>query len=311
MVGLGGYPVTASLAAAILAAVTSPSDIARWALTGGRCMSTFPPPTTGARSARSARKEEFTMAAFAPRPESLSQSTFAKFLASRPKVIVHLGPYSKPESFRSGIIKHFSADLGRNVAFGCLDTSQLVYAPWPLKFVRDLFNEALTTAPSGYYLFEQGQARAFHPGSVSPTTDEMKSDLIKLGVMGFLSLVLDSSKPIGAMTDAMDDRHARAVIAHFEAALAPPTEKKDTTDWTTILANQKVEPQDPYTLLGVSESSTDEEIKQAYRTQTTLSHPDKVAHLAPAIQKFVSDNFRAVKDAYEQIMASRQKAKAS
>lgn len=251
------------------------------------------------------------MAASVPRPESLSQSTFAKFLGSRPRMIIHLGPYSRPESFSSGIIKHFGASLGRDVAFGCLDTSQLVYAPWPLKFVRDLFNEAITTAPSGYYLFEQGQARAFHPGSVPQTTAEMKADLIKLGVVGFLSLVFDSSKPIDAMTDAMDNRHARAVIAHFEAALAPPTEKKDTTDWTTILADQKVDAQDPYALLGVNPSATDNEVKQAYRTQTVMSHPDKVAHLAPAIQKFASDHFRAMKDAYEKITTSRQKAKAS
>lgn len=248
------------------------------------------------------------MTASIPRPESLTQATFANFLTSRPKVIVHVGPFSSPTSFSSGIIKHFSADSGHEVAFGCLDTSKLIYTPWPLKFVRDVFNEALTTAPSGYYLFEQGQVRAFHPGKVPQTNDELNADLVSLGIGGFLSLILDSSKPLGAVTRAMEDRHARAVIAHFEEALAPPTKKKATTDWTAILANQKAEAQDPFTLLGIPPTATDEEVKQAFRTQTALNHPDKVAHLAPAIQKFASDQFRALKAAYDQIMAVRQKA---
>lgn len=248
------------------------------------------------------------MTASTPRPEPLSQSTFASFLASRPKVIVHLGTSSRPASFLSGIIKHFSADLGNDVAFGCLDTSKLVYTPWPLKFVRDIFNEALTTAPSGYYLFEHGQVRAFHPGSVPQSNDELSADLIKLGIGGVLSMLFDSAKPLGAVTDAMDARQARAVIAHFEEALTPPTRKKDTTDWTSVLANQKAEAQDPYTLLQVQPTATDEEIKEAFRTQTALNHPDKVAHLAPAIQKFASDQFRAMKEAYDQIMAARKKA---
>lgn len=222
-------------------------------------------------------------------------------------MIVHLGTSSSPASFLSDIIKHFSADLGNDVTFGCLDTSKLVYTPWPLKFVRDIFNEALTTAPSGYYLFEHGQVRAFHPGSVPQSNDELKADLIKLGIGGVLSVLFESAKPLGAVTDAMEARHARAVIAHFEEALAPPTKKKDTTDWTTILANQKGEGQDPHTLLQVKATATDEEVKEAFRTQTALNHPDKVAHLAPAIQKFASDQFRAMKVAYDQIMAARKK----
>lgn len=243
------------------------------------------------------------------RPESLNQASFANFLTSRPQVIIHLGPFSNPVSFSSGIIRHFSADLGSDVAFGCLDTSKLVYTPWPLKFVRDVFNEALTTAPSGYYLFQQGQVRAFHPGQVPQTNDELKDDLVSLGIGGFLSLILDSKKPLSAVTRAMEDRHARAVIAHFEEALAPPTKKRATTDWTAILANQKAETRDPFTLLGVSPTATDEEVKQAFRAQTALNHPDKVAHLAPAIQKFAAEEFRALKAAYDQIVATRQKPK--
>lgn len=248
------------------------------------------------------------MSVSSPRPESLSQSNFANFLGSRPTVIVHLGPFSSPATFLSGIIKHFSADLGNHVAFGCLDTSKLIYTPWPLKFVRDVFNEALTTAPSGYYLFEQGQVRAFHPGYVPQSSDELSTDLGLLGVGGFLSLILDSSRPATAALNVINDRHARAVIAHFEQALAPPTKKKTTTDWTTILANRKPEAQDPYATLGISSTATDEEVKQAFRTQAALNHPDKVAHLAPAIQKFASDQFTAMKAAYEQIVAARQKA---
>lgn len=49
--------------------------------------------------------------------------------------------------------------------------------------------------------------------------------------------------------------------------------------------------------------ATDEQVKEAFRTQTALNHPDQVAHLAPAIQKFASDQFRAMKTIFVSLLA--------
>lgn len=239
------------------------------------------------------------------RTESLNQSNFAAFLNSRRIVIVHIGPGSNRDSFLSGILEHFTADLGDQVAFGCLDTSKLLYAPWPLKFVGDIFSEALTMAPSGYYLFERGRVHSFHPGQ-APTDDaQFKENLFVFGVSSIFSLLSDSAKPLDDLTGAMNLRHAKAVISHFEQSLAP-TSEKPKGDWNSPSSKVSSKENSPYERLGITPDATDEEVKQAFRTQTSLNHPDKVAHLAPALQNFAAEQFKIIKAAYDQIMARRR-----
>ena len=66
------------------------------------------------------------------RVEVLNQANFAEFISSRPYIIVHIGLYIDPLSFRSGIINHFSADLGDPDDVKALQVKQDLFGgtPW-------------------------------------------------------------------------------------------------------------------------------------------------------------------------------------
>ena len=52
-------------------------------------------------------------------------------------------------------------------------------------------------------------------------------------------------------------------------------------------------------VLGVLPSATPQEIKAAYRARMHESHPDKVAHLSPALRKAADREAKRINDAYE------------
>lgn len=60
-----------------------------------------------------------------------------------------------------------------------------------------------------------------------------------------------------------------------------------------------------YSVLGVSPSATDDEVKSAYRRMAMKNHPDKVATLGPEVQKAAAEKFRQVQEAYETIKRQR------
>ena len=60
----------------------------------------------------------------------------------------------------------------------------------------------------------------------------------------------------------------------------------------------------PYGVLGVSPSATDEEIKKAYRALSRKYHPD--ANINNPNKMQAEEKFKEVQQAYEQIMRERQ-----
>ena len=62
---------------------------------------------------------------------------------------------------------------------------------------------------------------------------------------------------------------------------------------------------DYYEILGVSKSSTADEIKKAYRKMAISFHPDKVATMGEEYQKGAKEKFQQIQDAYEAIKKRR------
>ena len=60
-----------------------------------------------------------------------------------------------------------------------------------------------------------------------------------------------------------------------------------------------------YSVLGISPSATDDEVKTAYRKMAMKNHPDKVATLGPDVQKAAAEKFRKIQEAYEMIKKQR------
>lgn len=60
----------------------------------------------------------------------------------------------------------------------------------------------------------------------------------------------------------------------------------------------------PYDILGISPSATDEEIKKAYRTLSRKYHPD--ANVGKPGEKAAEEKFKQIQQAYTQIMKERE-----
>lgn len=60
-----------------------------------------------------------------------------------------------------------------------------------------------------------------------------------------------------------------------------------------------------YTILGVTKSATNEEVKKAYRKLTLQYHPDKVAHHGEDVQRAAKEKYQKVVEAYESIKTER------
>lgn len=77
------------------------------------------------------------------------------------------------------------------------------------------------------------------------------------------------------------------------------------SDFDSIRAMYGQTTEDAYTVLEVSPSATDEELKKAYRRMATKHHPDKVAHLGPEAQKAANEKFQQLSQAWDQIQRAR------
>ena len=58
---------------------------------------------------------------------------------------------------------------------------------------------------------------------------------------------------------------------------------------------------DPYRILGIPESSSQETIRSAYRSRMKEYHPDKVAHLGEELQKLAHRKVLEIQKAYQQL----------
>lgn len=63
-------------------------------------------------------------------------------------------------------------------------------------------------------------------------------------------------------------------------------------------------PADPYTVLGISRTASEEEIKKAYRKLVRQYHPDKVAHLGDEFKALAEERFKQIQQAYQEITKS-------
>ena len=60
-----------------------------------------------------------------------------------------------------------------------------------------------------------------------------------------------------------------------------------------------------YTVLEISPSATDDEVRSAYRRMAMKYHPDRVATLGPEVQKAAEEKFKKIQEAYATIKKQR------
>lgn len=60
-----------------------------------------------------------------------------------------------------------------------------------------------------------------------------------------------------------------------------------------------------YSILGITPSATDDEVKKAYRQMAIKHHPDKVAQMGEEYQKGAKEKFQQIQDSYDAIKKRR------
>ncbi len=66
---------------------------------------------------------------------------------------------------------------------------------------------------------------------------------------------------------------------------------------------------DPYRVLGIDSSATDDEVRKAYRKMAMKYHPDRVAGMSEELQRNAADQMKEINQAYEVIKQRRASMK--
>ena len=66
---------------------------------------------------------------------------------------------------------------------------------------------------------------------------------------------------------------------------------------------------DPYRVLGIDSSATDDEVKKAYRRMAMKYHPDRVAGMGEEMQRNAAEQMKEINHAYDIIKQSRASLK--
>ena len=66
---------------------------------------------------------------------------------------------------------------------------------------------------------------------------------------------------------------------------------------------------DPYRVLGIDSSATDDEVKKAYRKMAMKYHPDRVAGMSEEMQRNAAEQMKEINEAYEVIKQRRASMK--
>ena len=106
-----------------------------------------------------------------------------------------------------------------------------------------------------------------------------------------------------------------AAVKKFQETVSDTSDiwKKATEETVKAVEESKIEKKkndieekvrDPYQVLGISRSASDEEIKKAYRTLSRKYHPD--ANVNNPNKEQAEERFKQVQQAYDQIMKEKQ-----
>ena len=79
----------------------------------------------------------------------------------------------------------------------------------------------------------------------------------------------------------------------------------DSTTYQSIKAMYYDDLDSAYSILGITTSATDEEVKKAYRKMAIENHPDKVGYMGEDIRKAAEKKFMTINEAYEKIKKQR------
>ncbi|MCB9689700.1 MAG: J domain-containing protein [Alphaproteobacteria bacterium] len=247
-----------------------------------------------------------------PQISRVDPDAFGTFLHATPYALLRL-ERTGPIEFHRGVAEFFDGAWPRLFSFGALERARLREPSWLDQVFRTSLGPMRGGIHDGYWLFERGLVVGHHRGVVSTGVsydgvdhERQRQRVVRYGFAG-----------VGARADVVEA--ARQICVYFDDIVTRKLGAKDEgegsyTRETRESAHRAPPPRapapppaedDPYEILGVDPSISDDDLKAAYKQQMKLNHPDKVAHMSPALQKFAQEQTVAIQKAYERILRSR------
>lgn len=157
-------------------------------------------------------------------------------------------------------------------------------------FVRRNFGDA--AVPEAMRMLEEFTRQDVNIYSVGPQIARYMNYSQRLQLFHYLVQI--------AMADGQFDKKEKGVLEAIGATIG-----LGQADYASVISMFYKETNAAYTVLEISPSATDDEVRTAYRKMAMKNHPDKVATLGPDIQKAAAEKFRQVQEAYETIKKER------
>lgn len=157
-------------------------------------------------------------------------------------------------------------------------------------FVRRNFGDA--AVPEAMRMLEEFTRQEVNIYSVGPQIARYMNYSQRLQLFHYLVQI--------AMADGHFDKKEKGVLEAIGATIG-----LNQADYASVISMFYKETNAAYTVLEISPSATDDEVRTAYRRMAMKNHPDKVATLGPDVQKAAAEKFRQVQEAYETIKKER------
>lgn len=157
-------------------------------------------------------------------------------------------------------------------------------------FVRRNFGDA--AVPEAMRMLEEFTRQEVNIYSVGPQIARYMNYSQRIQLFHYLVQI--------AMADGHFDKKEKGVLEAIGATIG-----LSQGDYASVISMFYKETNAAYTVLGISPSATDDEVRTAYRKMAMKNHPDKVATLGPDVQKAAAEKFRQVQEAYEAIKKER------
>ncbi len=159
------------------------------------------------------------------------------------------------------------------------------------EFVRKNFGDA--AVPQAIRMLEQFTRQDVNIYEIGPQIARYMNYSQRLQLFHYLAQI--------AMADGEFHKREKSVLEAIGSTIS-----LSNTDINSVISMFYKEVSAAYSVLGISSSATDDEVRTAYRKMAMKNHPDKVATLGPDVQKAAAEKFRQVQEAYEEIKKERR-----
>ena len=251
--------------------------------------------------------------------QRLSSSTFRDALRASPYLLVRVEVGSP--SMHRGVPLFFDRQYPRLFSFGTLPVQETRKRDWWDEHFRTSVGPA-KGGRVGYWLFQEAQVVGHHSGLVRTdltfTDRRTESDDAQRAhsEIAWIKRIAFDDDPVSSV----DLAAAVEIIAYFDGIMCVRQSRAGFGDGATRDARStgrpaRVTPQnvpipgasgDPFQILCVHETASDDEVRRAYRNQLKLNHPDKVSHMSADIQEYANAKTRVIKAAYDAITSVRK-----